>query len=262
MGKIRVATLGSEEEQKQKEKAEKRRAIKDVVSTEAKTEENIVPAQKAIKKTGYKKKTQVTRKESKRHKENLTLVEPTKTYTLKEGLSLLFKMKPASFDETVELHINTNEAGISGSFTLPHGSGKKTRVAILQPLKDPEAAEALIAQIQAGIVNFDILLATPDAMAKLARVAKILGPRGLMPNPKNGTITASPNQIAKKYEGGQTNFKTEAKLPVLHLYVGKLSFGPEKLAENITVALQAIQSKRVRNIILKSTMSAGIRLQV
>ncbi len=99
-------------------------------------------------------------------------------------------------------------------------------------------------------------------MSKLAKVARILGPRGLMPNPKNGTITPKPQEVAKKFQGGQINFKTESKFPILHLTVGKISFGEKKLSENIQSALSAIQTKNIKNITLKSTMSPGIKLDL
>jgi large subunit ribosomal protein L1 len=105
-----------------------------------------------------------------------------------------------------------------------------------------------------------VLIATPDAMPKLARVARFLGPRGLMPNPKNGTVTPKPDVVAKKYQGGQVNFKTEAKFPILHLTVGKISFGEKKLADNIKTAITAIQTKNIKNMTLKSTMSPGLKV--
>ena len=91
----------------------------------------------------------------------------------------------------------------------------------------------MIKNIESGKIDFDILDRNPDTMPKLAKVARVLGPRGLMPNPKNGTVTPKPEEIAKKFEGGQFNFKTEAKFPLLHLTVGKISFGDKKLTENI-----------------------------
>lgn len=261
MGKIRVATLGSEEEQKQKEKAQKKRAEKEAIKAEVKDEAKSEVPEKKGKKKRYKKASESSRTESKRYKENAGLVEQGKIYSLTDALVLLGKMKTVKFDETVELHINTTEK-VSGNVVLPHGSGKQTRVAILQPAKDAKAADALITDIQNGMINFDVLVATPDAMPKLARVAKILGPRGLMPNPKSGTVTTNPDQVAKKYADGNMTFKTEAKLPLLHLYVGKLSFGKEKLAENITAVLNAVQSRNIKKATLKSTMSAGIKIQI
>ena len=99
-------------------------------------------------------------------------------------------------------------------------------------------------------------------MVKLAKVAKILGPRGLMPNPKNGTIAAKPEEVAKKFEGGQLNYKTEAKAPIIHLTVGKMSFGPEKLTENIEAFIAAIKKPNIVNVTLKSTMSPGLKIRI
>jgi large subunit ribosomal protein L1 len=143
---------------------------------------------------------------------------------------------------------------------LPHGTGKETRVVIANNAADPKHVDELVAAIEAGQISFDVLVATPDTMPKLARVARVLGPRGLMPNPKNGTVTPKPDEVAKKFAGGQINFKTEAKFPLLHLAVGKLSFGEKKLSENIKTALDAIQVKQIKTVTLKSTMSPGIKL--
>jgi len=106
-----------------------------------------------------------------------------------------------------------------------------------------------------------VLIATPLAMPKLARFAKILGPKGLMPNPKSGTISDNPKEIAKKYENGQVIIKTEGKAPVIHLGVGKISFGKEKLAKNIKTVLEAVKQEKIKNVTLKSTMSPGIKVR-
>jgi large subunit ribosomal protein L1 len=119
-----------------------------------------------------------------------------------------------------------------------------------------------VKKIETGTIDFDVLLATPDAMPKLARVARILGPRGLMPNPKSGTVTTKPEEVAKKFQGGQINFKTEAKFPILHMIVGKLSFGEAKLSENIKTAIAAVETRNIRNVTIKSTMSPGMKLDV
>lgn len=266
MGKIRVKTLGDEEaEKKQEKKAQKRKEAKDAKETEVLeiavetkgtkgTEETKDQKKETPKKVEKKNKKTAARERSKRYKEVKALVDRTKKYALKEALELLPQIHLAKFDETVELHINTHEAGISGNLTLPHGTGKKTKVVI--------ADDKLIAEIEKGKIEFDMLVATPDMMPKLAKVAKVLGPRGLMPNPKNGTITTNPDEVVKKYEGGQTRFKTENKTPIIHLTVGKMSFGNEKLSENIDTALKTIQASKIRTVVLKSTMSPGIKLQV
>jgi large subunit ribosomal protein L1 len=297
MGKIRVKTIGDEEQEKvdakkaqaradakkAREEAEARRAAEtDIITSETKqsktkekAEEKIESAEeikaeqkqpeevvapkkdkKNYKKAGPKKV------KSKSYQKIVTLLDKSKTYKLPEALPLLEKMKRTKFDETVELHINTIEKGISGSLTLPHGTGKSTRVVIANATADPKSVDELVKVIETGKIDFDVLIATPDSMPKLARVARVLGPRGLMPNPKNGTVTPKPEEVAKKFEGGQFNFKTESKFPILHLAVGKLSFGDEKLSDNIKTAIKAVKTKNIKNITLKSTMSPGIKVDV
>ena len=202
------------------------------------------------------------RERSENYKKAVAQIEKSKLYSLKDALALLEKTHLAKFDETVELHINTVSDGISGQITLPHGTGKTTRVAILAPSKDAKAADELLKQIEAGKINFDVLVATPDAMPKLARVAKVLGPKGLMPNPKAGTVTPNPEAVAKQYEAGQMRYKTEAKAPIMHLTVGKLSFGAEKLSQNVDAMLKAIKGENIKKVTIKSTMSPAVKLLV
>jgi len=269
MGKIRVKAFGDEElEQKQREEEQKRKEAKiaaakgEAVVVEAKEEEEVVEATETVAeeapKAEVKKIKKISDKKGAFHSEKYEKlaegVDKLKIYTLKDALELLEKLQRKSFDETVELHINTISTGISGQITLPHGTGKTTRVAI--------ADEKLIADVEKGIINFDVLVAEPMMMAKLARVAKVLGPRGLMPNPKNGTITPKPEEVAKKYAGGQMNFKTEAKAPIMHLTVGKVSFGPAKLTENIDALIVVIKKANIVNVTLKSTMSPGLKIKI
>lgn len=279
MGKIRVKTLGDEEiEKQQKNKAKKRQESKKTakapglkggerVVAVGPTEEELnaeqqleqkakdTPSEKPKEKKAVKKaKLQKARKRSRAYEKAKLLVDRSKRYKLSEALVLLPKVKLSKTDETVELHINTMETGVAGIMQLPHGTGKKTKVII--------ADEQIIAHVEKGKIEFDLLVATPQMMPKLAKVAKILGPRGLMPNPKNGTITDKPDEIVKKFEGGQIRFKTETKAPVIHLTVGKLSFGDKKLSENIKTAINAVQTVRMKKAVLKSTMSPGIKLDL
>jgi large subunit ribosomal protein L1 len=288
MGKIRIKTIGDEEQEKQdlkkaqaraeakkaREEAEARRAaesnVTENVPTEDVTEQSETSKEEktAIEvKTEAKKEKKEVKKvshkkvKSESYQKMLALVDKNKKYKLAEALPLLEKLKRAKFDETVELHINTIEKGISGSLTLPHGTGKATRVVIADATTDPKQVDELVKKIELGKIDFDILIATPPTMPKLAKVARVLGPRGLMPNPKNGTVTPKPEEVAKKYEGGQFNFKTEAKFPILHLSVGKLSFGDKKLEDNITTAVKAVKTKNIKSMTLKSTMSPGIKIE-
>lgn len=282
MGKIRVKTLGSEEEQEEKKKAKERaeqkriEAMKAKAAEEKKAEAAATPekqaAEKPVDEEPEKKKSKQETKKSKgatgksvkKHSNNYLSVAATvdknNKYSLDEAISLLIKLQRAKFDETVELHINTTDKGISGQVTLPHGTGKEVKIEIANQGEDPKHVEELVKNIEAGKMNFDVLIATPDTMPKLARVARILGPRGLMPNPKSGTVTPKPEEVAKKFQGGQVNFKTEAKFPLLHLAVGKVSFGEKKIAENVKTAITAIQLKNIKTTTIKSTMSPGIKV--
>jgi large subunit ribosomal protein L1 len=258
MGKVRIKTLGDEAvEEQEKLDAKKRSEAKKAEKAGASAEETSTQAPQKEEKTEPKKKA--TSSTSKKVRSEKYLAKAAKRdksheYKLSEAVEILPSLGLGSFDETVELHINTNTSGLSGTLSLPHGTGKQTRVAI--------ATEELISEIEKGTISFDVLIAEPMMMAKLAKVAKILGPRGLMPNPKNGTVSPKPEEVAKKFEGGQTNYKTEAKFPILHVSVGKVSFGPEKIQANIKNAIQTIQKANIKNVTLKSTMSPALKLDL
>ena len=278
MGKIRVRTLGEESlEKKQKEKSKQKSRDKKLtkvpgmkggerivsvgpseeelaaleVSKEEKVSDLSKRETKKVKTKKFKKEKKASR--SKSYQTVAKIFDRSKKYNLTEALNILEKLKRSKFDETVELHINTIETGISGNITLPYGTGKVTRVAI--------ANDDVLAKVAQGRIDFDILLAAPNMMPKLARVAKFLGPRGLMPNPKNGTLTKDPKKVAENFKKGQMNFKTEAKAPIVHLTVGKLSYGAKKLSENIQTLIETIKKEKIRSVTLKSTMSPGVRVK-
>lgn len=271
MGKIKVRTLGDEKQEKKEKKkaqirAEGKKLQKEVVEEKiAKPEEAQTKASAQTKEEKKETSKKTKFKSAKKRRSNsytdiAKIIDKNKKYSLKEALALLPKLKRAKFDETVELHINTLEKGVSGNVSLPHGTGKQIKIEIVNQTENPKHVEELVKKVETGNIDFDVLIATPDAMPKLARIARFLGPRGLMPNPKNGTISPKPNEIAKKFQGGQVNFKTEAKFPILHMTVGKVSFGEKKLADNIQSAITAIQPKNIKDITLKSTMSPGIKI--
>lgn len=252
MGKIRVKTLGDPEaEAKEALKIEQRKEAKKAEEiAESSTSDEVKTSDKKIKKDKFKKE----KKRSANYSENILLIDQNKLYSISEALDLLKKFKKAKFDETIEIHLNTTEAGISGQMKLPHGSGKEVRVAI--------ASDEVLAEVETGKINFDILIAEPSQMPKLAKVAKVLGPRGLMPNPKNGTISANPQEAMKNFQGGQIRYKTEANLPVMHLAVGKISFENKDLEENIKMVISTVKKSRISKAVLKSTMSPAIRLSI
>lgn len=229
----------------------------DVVTVEE-TKNVIASNSEAISKTEPKR----TKKEkfakvkslSERVAANKKLVSRTQTYPLDKAVNLLTQFKAGKFDETVELHLNVREQGTSGTLTLPHGTGKTLKIKV--------ADDELLATVEKGNIDFDVLVATPDMMPKLAKVARILGPKGLMPNPKNGTVTTNPEDAVKKLSGGEIRFKTEPKAPVIHLIIGKLSFGDKKILENAQTVISTIGTNKIKSAILTSTMSPGIKLQV
>ena len=218
------------------------------VAAEAQKEEE-KPAKKAKKEKFVKASQKV---DSKRHKENLTYVSKTQTYKLDQALEALKKFKTSKFDETVELHINTKEKGVGGQVVLPHGTGKTLVIKV--------ADDATIAEVEKGKINFDILVAAPHMMPKLARVAKVLGPRGLMKKKKNGTIAENTDEAVKKLSGGQITYKTESAVPIIHAIVGKVSFDNKKLSENISTFLTSVGPANIASVTLKSTMSPAVRL--
>lgn len=285
MGKIRVAALGDGGELEQKRRADARRQTKkskkekvegvgmkggervavvegtDINPEFKKLVEEVesgeTPEESKKKKAKKQKKA---RERSKRYKNVIGLIDRKKLYPLSEAVALVKKTSLTRFDGTVELHVNLNPASISeksdfrGSVSLPHGTGKEVRVAI--------ADDALVAAVEAGKIEFDVLVAHPSMMGKLAKVARTLGPKGLMPNPKNGTVTDNPEKRAKELSHGQVNFKSEPENPIVHMAIGKLSFEDAKLTANVTAIFAAIGSNKILRATLTSTMGPGVKLAI
>jgi len=210
-------------------------------------------------------------------------VEPTKRYTLKEATEMIVSMVGAKFDETVDaavrLGVNPAHADqmVRGSVVLPNGLGKTVRVLVFaKGDKEKEALDAgadlvgndeIIEKIKGGWLDFDRVIATPDMMGSVGKIAKILGPRGLMPNPKVGTVTFDIANAVKELKAGKVEFRVE-KAGVIHSPVGKVSFGAEKLSENINALLEIIiklkpassKGTYIKSIAISSTMGAGVRI--
>ncbi len=205
------------------------------------------------------------------------------TYTLNEGAALVKKGATAKFNETVELHIRLgidpkqSDQQVRGTINLPHGTGKSKRVAVLakgEKQKEAEAAKAdvvggddLIERISKGFMEFDVLVATPDIMREVSKLGKLLGPRGLMPNPKSGTVTFDVGKTVQELKAGRVEFKADDS-GILHLAIGKASFSEAQIADNARVVLETVikakpaASKGVylRSVTLSSTMGPGIHL--
>jgi large subunit ribosomal protein L1 len=192
---------------------------------------------------------------SKRYKSLLEKVDTTKVYSLAESVTLLKELKSAKFDETVDLALNLNvdprhaDQMIRGAVVLPNGTGKTVRVAVFaKGLKMDEAKAAgadivgnddLVESIQAGNIDFDVLIATPDTMGLVGKIGRILGPKGLMPNPKTGTVTMDVANAVKDSKGGKVTYRVDKKGNI-HAGVGKVSFSTEAIVENIKALMAAV----------------------
>lgn len=220
---------------------------------------------------------------SKRYKEAIAKYDTTKTYQLDEALEILTQLPKAKFDETVEVAINLgvdprhSDQMVRGSVTLPNGTGKSVRVLVFaKGEKEKEALEAgadyvgaedLVEKIQQGWLEFDKAVATPDIMGLVGKLGKVLGPRGLMPNPKVGTVTFDVAKAVKELKAGKIEFKVD-KAGIVHAPIGKISFGKEKIKENFIALLDTIiklKPSTSKGIYLKkcsisSTMGPGIKI--
>ena len=225
----------------------------------------------------------MAQKLSKKRAALLEKLENGKNYSVAEATTLLPELKSAKFDETVEVALNLNvdprhaDQMIRGSVVLPNGTGKVVRVAVFA--KDAKADEAraagadlvgdvdLIEQIQAGNIDFDTVIATPNMMGTLGKVARILGPKGLMPNPKTGTVTMDVTKAVTEAKGGKVNFRVDKKGNI-HAGIGKVSFGADKIKENLETFVQTINKAKpasakgryILNGALSLTMSPAVTL--
>ena len=222
-------------------------------------------------------------KRGKKYVEAAKLVDNTKVYAALEGLELACKTSVAKFDASVDVAFRLNidprkaEQNIRGAIVLPNGTGKTRKVLVLcRGAKQQEATEAgadfvgdseTIQKIAQGWFGFDVIVATPDMMGELGRLGRILGPKGLMPNPKTGTVTMNVAQAVKEIKAGKVEYRPD-KVGNIQMTIGKVSFGAEKLLENLKVVYEALYKARpstvkgsyVKNVSVASTMGPGIKI--
>lgn len=219
---------------------------------------------------------------SKRYAESVKLVEANKEYDIKEALDVIEKMPKTKFDQTVELHVKLGvdskhaDQQVRGTVVLPNGTGKTQKVLVFA--KGPKAEEAekagadfvgaeeLIPKIQnENWFDYDVIVATPDMMGVVGRLGKVLGPKGLMPNPKSGTVTMDVTKAIKEIKSGKVEYRLD-KTNIIHLGFGKVSFGAEKLAENYDAIMGAIikakpaaaKGQYIRSVSVSTTMGPGL----
>jgi large subunit ribosomal protein L1 len=223
-------------------------------------------------------------KKGKRYVEATKIVDKSATYDVAEAVSLVKKSASAKFDETVEAHIRLGvdsrhaDQQVRGAVVLPHGTGKKVRVLVFA--KGPKAdeaqaagadhvgAEELIPKIQNdGWLDFDVVVATPDMMGVVGRLGKVLGPKGLMPNPKAGTVTMDVTKAIEDIKAGKIEYRLD-KANIIHVPIGKASFSEEQLSENFQTLMDAVIKAKpasakgtyLRSVVIASTMGPGVKL--
>ncbi len=221
-------------------------------------------------------------KQGKRYAEAAKLVDSAKLYEAKEALEIIEKMPKAKFDETVELHVKLGvdskhaDQQVRGTVVLPHGTGKSLRVLVFakgEKAKEAEAAgadfvgaEELVPKIEKeNWFDYDVIVATPDMMGVIGRLGKVLGPKGLMPNPKSGTVTMDVTKAVSEIKSGKVEYRLD-KTNIIHLGIGKVSFGADKLAENYQTIIDAIikakpaaaKGQYIKSVALTTTMGPSL----
>ena len=223
-------------------------------------------------------------KHGKKYTDSKKLVDRTKLYDVEEGCQLCIDTAKAKFDETVELHVRLGvdsrhaDQQVRGSVVLPNGTGKNVRVLVIAKGDNEKAAldagaelvgaEDMVAKIQnEGFLDFDVMITSPDMMGLVGRLGRVLGPRGLMPNPKAGTVTTNIAQAVQEAKAGRIEYRLD-RANIIHVPVGKVSFGKEKLAENINTVMDAIvrakpaaaKGQYIRSVAIATTMGPGVKL--
>lgn len=222
-------------------------------------------------------------KHGKRYQESLKLVEKNKLYDPTEALNLIKDMPKGKFDETIEISIRLGvdprhaDQQIRGAVVLPHGTGRTLRVAVFakgEKAKEAEeagadkvGAEDLMAEIQNGVIDFDVAVATPDMMGTVGRLGKILGPKGLMPNPKTGTVTMDVAKAIKEIKAGKVEYRVD-KTGIVHVPIGKVSFETANLMGNFKTLMDVIVKAKpatakgtyIKSVVLSSTMGPGLKI--
>lgn len=179
-------------------------------------------------------------------------VDRTKNYPLKQAAEIVITTSYSKFPGTIITDLVVKDEKVTAEVAYPFSTGKTVRIAVV--------SEAIIKDIEAGKMEFDILVTSPEFMPKLAKLARVLGPKGLMPNPKNGTVVPNPEKRAKELASGKTTIKTERKAPLIHAIVGKTTQPASEIVANVTALIKAVGTSKITKVTLSATMSPGIKV--
>lgn len=259
MGKVKPRLIGDTEVEEQQKKEQKAKAMekkmlkkKDITDVGVDKEPVIEKKEKKVVKKTASVKTSASR--GKKYIEAKQMVDKNKFYSLNEAIGLLKKMKLVKFDQSVELHFTVDETGLKGEVELPFSTGKIVRVKVVD--------DSVLIDLEKGKIEFDVLVTHPSFMPKLAKFAKVLGPKGLMPNPKAGTVSTKPEDVVKKFEKGMLRWKTEAKFPLVHQMIGKISNEEKNLIANAETFIKAVGKTHIQSAFIKTTMSPSMKLEL
>ncbi len=246
----------SQENKAKKAQQESVEVLSQIETQKAVTEENTVveqtPAQSEETAESHKVKTAKVR--GKKYQAVKKKIDVTKYYSLKDAIKLVQETSLSKFEGKVEAHVTIFDIGNVGEITFPHLETASKKIVVLN--------DTILAEIKEGKVNFDIVIATPATMPKLLPFARILGPKGLMPNPKNGTLTDDPEAAVKRLSVAKTMIKTEKKAPVVHIVVGKVSQPIDELAENISELIKVVKPNKIKKLALCATMGPCVKVEV
>lgn len=286
----KVAESTAETEQKFAKSGKKSKKHIEEVKAEAERQERKLEraeeeAEAAKKPKGAAPKVRpLIERRGKKYQEAYKLVEKGKVYSLKDAIALATKTSTVKFDATLEAHIRLGvdprqaDQNIRATIVLPNGNGKTVRVAVFAPLDEAKKAKAagadiaedeeFLKQLEKGTINFDVLISTPQYMPKLGKFARLLGPKGLMPNPKAGTVTTDVEKAVKEAKAGKVEYRVD-KQSIVHIGLGKLSFGEAKLLENAEAFFSSLKSQKpasikgqfVKSIYLTTTMGPSIAVE-
>ena len=265
-----------------------KKSKKHIEEVKAEEERQARKAERAAEAPKAKGATPITRpkleRRGKKYQEAAKLVEKGKAYSLKDGIELAIKSSPVKFDASVEIHARLGvdprqaDQNIRTTLVLPNGNGKTVRVAVFAPADVCKAAkvagadiaedEEFVKQLEKGVIDFDVLISTPQYMPKLGKFARLLGPKGLMPNPKAGTVTQDVEKAVKDAKAGKVEYRVD-KQAIVHIGVGKVSFGADKLIENANAFFESLKAQKpaslkgsyVKSVFVTTTMGPSIAIE-